>query len=290
METNCSLNEQVLALHGNRVNSETKEAQACLLEILKVIDHVCREHGLTYYLLCGSMLGAVRHGGFIPWDDDADVGMPRKDYETLLAHANEWLPEGYELVSGERNPRYPYFFARIQDARTTYILRRQFDFVGGLPIDVYPIDGMTVGSWQRKWHYLRLSIAKKLLYFCLVDPYKHGHGLRSFFPRVVRTLFSPASLHHRIQRILREYSNDEAMFLADHDYKPCKGVMPKAVYGKPQRVKFEDTELNGVAQPDVYLRRLYGNYMELPKQLPPQNYRFLDLNKPWRQYIKEQDS
>jgi lipopolysaccharide cholinephosphotransferase len=106
----------------------------------------------------------------------------------------------------------------------------------------------------------------------------------------VRTLFSPASLHRRIQRILREYSNDEAMFLADHDYKPCKGVMPKAVYGKPQRVKFEYTELNGVAQPDVYLRRLYGNYMELPKQLPPQNYRFLDLNKPWRQYIKEQDS
>lgn len=290
METSCSLNQQVLALHGYRLTDENKEVQRHLLDILKVIDRVCREHGLTYYLLCGTMLGAVRHGGFIPWDDDADIGMPRKDYDMLLAHAEEWMPEGYELVSGERNPRYPYFFARVQDARTTYILRRQFDFVGGLPIDVYPIDGMTDNVWKQKWHYLRLSIAKKLLYFCLVDPYKHGHGLRSLLPRMVRKLFSPASLHGRIQCILREYSHTETSFWADHDYKPEKGVVPASVYGEPRHIKFEDTELNGVEQPDVYLRGLYGNYMELPKQLPPQNYRMLNLNTPWRQYVKEQAS
>ena len=82
---------------------------------------------------------------------------------------------------------------------------------------------------------------------------------------------------------VREYSQEGTALLADHDYKPHKGVMPAAVYGEPQRVRFEDTELNGVAQPDVYLRQLYGNYMELPKELPPRNYRLLDLNKPWRQ-------
>lgn len=260
------------------------ELQQCLLSILKVIDYVCRKHNLRYYLLAGTCLGAIRHQGFIPWDDDADVGMPRRDYDKLLAHANEWLPEGYELVSGNTNPHYPYFFARIQDARTTYILRRQFDFLGGLPVDLYPIDGMTKNAFRRWWHYLRLSFFKKLLYFCLVDPYKHGHGLRSWLPLLVRRLSSPTFLHQRLQHILAEFDYDKTTLIADHDYKPYKGIVPKEVFGEPKTVRFEDTELTTVAQPDYYLHQLYGNYMEFPNELPPQNFRFLDLHKPYREY------
>ena len=81
METNYNPHEQALALHSDRIDEETRLVQARLLEILKAIDKVCRRHHLTYYLLAGTMLGAVRHGGFIPWDDDADVGMPRQDYD-----------------------------------------------------------------------------------------------------------------------------------------------------------------------------------------------------------------
>lgn len=263
------------------------ELLRCLLGILEAIDRVCREHRLRYYLIAGTCLGAIRHKGFIPWDDDADVGMPRPDYDVLIAHASEWLPEGYELVSGETNPRYPYFFARIQDARTTYVLRRQFDFVGGLPVDLYPLDGMTGSPLRRWWHYLRLSHAKKLLYFCLVDPYKHGHGPRSWLPLLVRRLHSPASLHQRLRRLLTEFGYDESSLVADHDYKYPKGVFPKEVFGQPLAVPFEDTELTTVAQPDSYLRQLYGNYMELPKTLPPQNYRLLDLEKPYREFTDE---
>lgn len=62
---------------------------------------------MRYYLIAGTMLGAVRHKGFIPWDDDADIALPRKDYEKLIAHANEWLPEEYELVSGDKEAHYP---------------------------------------------------------------------------------------------------------------------------------------------------------------------------------------
>lgn len=262
------------------------ELQACLLGILKAIDQVCRDHHLRYYLMAGTCLGAIRHKGFIPWDDDADVGMPRPDYELLVEHANEWLPEGYELVSGSTDPKYPYFFARIQDARTTYILRRQFDYVGGLPVDVYPIDGMTDNTLKRKWHYMRLSQAKKLLYFCLVDPYKHGHGPHSWIPLLVRRFYTPATLHSRIQRILTEFDYDTSSLIADHDYKPTKGMYPKEVFGHPQTVDFEDTKLTTVSQTETYLHQLYGNYMELPDSLPPQNYRFLDLNAPYRTFSR----
>ena len=275
---------------GYIASPQTKELQQCLLGILKAIDVVCREHHLRYYLLAGTCLGAVRHKGFIPWDDDADVGMPRPDYEELVRHAGEWLPEGYELVSGDSDPHYPYFFARIQDARTTYILRRQFDFVGGLPVDVYPIDGMTANVLSRWWHYVRLGLTKKLLYFCLVDPFKHGHGLHSVLTRTVRRLFSPASLHRRMQNILKEYPYDTSELVADHDYKPRKGILTKEVVGEPQAVGFEDTTLTTVAQPDFYLRQLYGNYMELPSELPPQNYRYLNLTQPYRDYIRAQRS
>lgn len=285
METNSSsLHDTAIALGASRVSDESRQLQACLLSILKAISAVCEAHHLTCYLLAGSCLGAVRHQGFIPWDDDADVGLPRPDYDILIAHANEWLPEGYELVSGDKNPYYPYPFARIQDSRTTYILRRSFDFVGGLPVDVYPLDGMTDNKWKRKWHYLRFSLTKKLLYFCLVDPCKHGHGLHYLLAKTVRAIWGAETLHRKLDHIQREFDYESASWVVDHDYKPSKGILPKEVFGTPNKVQFEDIQLTTVSQPECYLRHLYGNYMELPKSLPPQNFRFLDLTLPYRNY------
>ena len=187
METNYSNpEEQAKALHGDRINEETREIQQHLLGILKAIDQVCREHHLRYYLIAGTMLGAMRHKGFVPWDDDADVAMPRPDYEEFLKHANEWLPERYELVRPGHPDNYPYFFARVQDGNTTYIPRRSFPFVGGLPVDVFPIDGMVGPGFRRWWHYFRYRSYWKLLYFSQTDPYKHGKGFRSVMTIAIR--------------------------------------------------------------------------------------------------------
>ena len=288
MEINYNPNKQALALHGDRVNAETKEVQARLLEILKVIDRVCKEHNLTYYLLCGTMLGAVRHGGFIPWDDDADIGMPRNDYETLLAHADEWMPEGYEVVSGGRTEGYPYPFARVQETGSTYRMHRSYNFVGGLPIDLFPLDGMVEDCSARRWHYKRYKFWWKMLYFTHTDPFKHGRGLRSILTILLRKLLTPALIHRKLDAVRRQWRIEDTPLIADHDYRPEKGAMPKEWYGKPVPVEFNGCMLMGVAKPHEYLTHLYGNYMEIPSEIPPQNYRLLDLNKPWRQYVKEQ--
>lgn len=266
---------------------QTKEIQQVILGILKAIDRVCKEHGLTYYIIAGTMLGAVRHHGFVPWDDDADVALPRKDYDILLEHADEWLPEAYELVSNLTDTGYPYAFARIQDRRTTYILRRKFNFIGGVPVDVFPLDGMTEDKFKRRVHYAKYEFFAKIKYFNLIDPYKHGRGLRSVFVNMMHKCFSTKKLHQRIDAIQREFPIGIMPCIADHDNRPERGILPKEVYGKPCPVKFEDTVLMGVAQPEVYLRYCYGNYMKMPDELPPQNFRYLNLDLPYREYMRD---
>lgn len=272
----------------NRItHEETRLMQKYILDLLLAIDKVCRDHHLNYYLLAGTMLGAVRHKGFIPWDDDADIALPREDYDKLLEHADEWLPERYELVSGNTDPMYPYQFARIQDHETTYILRRQFDYIGGLPVDVFPLDGMTEKTWKRRWHYMRYGVVKKLLYFSTVNPNKHGHGIKSILPRIMHMIVSQQWAHRKSDNIQREYSGRKASLVADHDNAPSRGILPRQVYGTPTPIEFEGHMLMGVQEPDTYLSYCYGDYMRMPKEYPPQNFRYLDLRKPYREYIKE---
>ena len=113
-----------------------------ILRILMAVDSCCREHGLRYYIWAGTMIGAVRHKGFIPWDDDIDIAMPRPDYEQLIAHCREWLPAPYEFVCAENDPAYPLPFGKVQDASTTLIERTHLHYLGGIYIDVFPIDGV----------------------------------------------------------------------------------------------------------------------------------------------------
>ena len=84
-------------------NYDIRPLQLRILKNLLAVDKVCKEHNLRYYIMAGTMLGAVRHKGFIPWDDDLDIGMPRADYDLLMANAKEWLPKPYEAVCAEND-------------------------------------------------------------------------------------------------------------------------------------------------------------------------------------------
>ena len=96
---------------------DIRPLQLRILKILEAVDKACREHGLNYYIGAGTMIGAVRHKGFIPWDDDLDIAMPRPDYDRLIAHAKEWLPAPFEMVCAENDDRIPRQKVRIHDLR-----------------------------------------------------------------------------------------------------------------------------------------------------------------------------
>lgn len=264
-------------------NYDIKALHNCILKTLQTIDKVCKEHNLRYYIWAGTQLGAVRHGGFIPWDDDIDIAMPRKDYDLLIANAKEWLPNPYEMVCAENDENYPIAFAKIQDGSTTIIERMHLRYLGGAYIDVFPLDGVP-NNWRKRWHFARYKFYRTVLYLVQRDPYKHGKGPSSWAPLLCRKLFTLKGVQKSIRNILTKYDFDNSTLVADYD-DGLRFVMPKEILGTPIPCKFEDIEVLGVAQPDAYLKMKYGNYMQLPPEdkRRQHNFHYLDLEHSYRE-------
>ena len=253
---------------------DIRPLQLRILEILLVIDKVCREHGLRYYLAAGTMLGAVRHKGFIPWDDDVDIAMPRKDYDMLMQYGREWLPAPYEALFAENNPDYPGNFAKVVDSSTTLIERAHHSYVGGIYVDVFPIDGMTSNKLLQHIHFVRYSFYKKIIYLICRDPYKHGHGPSSWLPLLCRKVFTLQGTQAKLLGLQNGILKND-----------------KSIYGTPTDILFEGHLLYGVEQADRYLSQLYEDYMTIPsgEKQRQHNFYYLDYNLPYRQYVDTRD-
>lgn len=264
---------------------EIRPLQLKILETLKSLHELCEAHGLRYFITAGTMLGAVRHGGFIPWDDDLDIAMPRSDYDRLISHADEWLPKNLELICAERDPDYPFPFAKIQNASTTLIERKHISYLGGVYIDVFPLDGVPEGAVARWWHFAHYKYLQRIVYFVYRDPFKHGRGLSSLIPRIAQKLYSRESIQRKLRKAMTRYDFDTSPSVVDHD-DGAKGVLPRSIVGEPRPVMFEGVEVNGYAHPNEYLSKKYGDYMTVP-DVPHQrqhNFYYMDLEKPYRDF------
>ncbi len=266
-------------------NYDLNQLHGKMLDILSAIDETCRAHNLRYYLLGGTMLGAVRHKGFIPWDDDADVCMPHSDYDKLIEHADEWLPKRYELICAEHNDYYPQPFAKIQDAETTLIEHAHLKYLGGVYVDVFPVDGMPDGRLAQRLHTLHYKHLCKLLYFTCRDPYRHGHGPSCWLPLLCRRLFTPQGLQKSIRRMQTKYDfyTSRKVLCFDDGYK---SIVDRDIYGTPTPYYFEGRTLLGVEKADALLTKMYGDYMTPPPAGTEfqHNFHYLDMDHPYRDY------
>lgn len=156
-----------------------EELHAYALRMLKFMDDVCRENGLTYFLSGGSVIGAVRHQGFIPWDDDADVMLPRADYERFLDVMERRAAEGrdapYKVGSVRNRADWSFPFARIWDDSTRVVYHNLNEAPTGIFIDVYPMDGLPDGPGAgTKLHYLRVKLLHACLFASIRKRFKPG--------------------------------------------------------------------------------------------------------------------
>lgn len=128
-----------------------REVQKISLNILKIVDDICRQEGLTYCLFYGTLIGAIRHNGFIPWDDDIDIAMPRNDYDKLkqyfIKHKDNLMP--YVYFDPDTNENYPYMLARICDIRFKIETENEYEYEMGCFIDIYPMDIISANKYKR---------------------------------------------------------------------------------------------------------------------------------------------
>ena len=246
-----------------------QEVQQRELEIFKVFTDLCERYGIRYYLAGGTLLGAVRHKGFIPWDDDIDVNMPREDYDKLLSHADEIGASGdYKLAACELgNLNYP--FAKIYDLHTG--IRKLYDHdetEKNLWIDIFPMDGLPDDEKEVERIFKKTLFARHIL---RVKQARVGEGktpLRRLLKPAVKALCMPLSdarILNYINKTCRTYKVDDCGYMGGiaNGYGPQERV-PRKLYLKSVPMQFEDMTVSAPGCWEYYLKNLYGDYMKLP--------------------------
>lgn len=276
---------------------ERKKWNATIVGCLRKFIDICEEHNLTYYCIGGTAIGAVRHNGLIPWDDDIDVGMPRPDYERFVELCKTIDLGDYELATPERK-NYPCTFAKFCDARTSLIERKGVPCLYGLFIDVFPIDGtaptkVEAEAIMRKYRRILNKIDAVLTHYTigqylslLLNPKQWGR----FAFQTAGLLFGRENVRkyilRRLKAITQRYDYDNAVNLIN--YCGCYGareVFPREWAETQVNHKFEELTVKLPVGCDAYLRNIYGDYMQLPpveKRVCQHDHAFFDLDKRWK--------
>ena len=247
------------------------------LKLAKEFFKICKKHKLNYYVIGGTFLGAIRHKGFIPWDDDMDIAMPRKDYEKFLEVANDELPKNMRLVTFYNDKEHRYFLPRIVDLNTE-IVEKRFEKIGKkshLFIDIFPIDGTPNNALLRKIHYFRILLNRMLVswyYIDTIDPArkrKKYEKVLIFLGKILPTkkMINPRKRLMKIDKILKKHSIEKSNNIGTimGAYR-TREIVPKEYFGKPTKYTFEDITVTGPEMYDEYLTHMYGDYMTPPKK------------------------
>ncbi|MBR1456677.1 MAG: LicD family protein [Oscillospiraceae bacterium] len=282
---------------GYRVSAQMKQLWAVQLDLLAQLQQVCQRHGLTYYADSGTLIGAVRHGGYIPWDDDIDIVMKREDYDRLLALGPEEFREPYFLQSAYSDG-FTRGFARLRNTRTTALTRFDFgkDYDHGIFIDIFPLDELPDGGLRRALWLLRVKVTSRLMVMgVFYEPERLKNPVEKAACRALRCCFAKDG---RLLRYFRRYEKLCAKYngrggrgisYVAYSHGKRKHLWERASFERSHETPFEFTHINIPDGYDARLRTEYGDYMTIRRTPTVHGDMVFDAGLPYEEYEKTHD-
>lgn len=250
------------------MDNKLRTIQLTQLEMLNVFDRFCREHSLHYSLYAGTLLGAIRHKAFIPWDDDLDVCMPRKEYDRFIALWQENPVKGYILQNKENTPSFSQSFTKLRKDHTTF-LQNECEagaYHTGIFIDIFPIDRIPYGKVPRlifKWNCMKYQLFTREFV-----PPKSGSLVRCGCALLLACTPSERKAHARRKMLgkITQYNDEKLETIATEIVSTINCPLPSDMFNEYIDISFEGGKYMCIAGWDEYLKRKYGDYMQLPPE------------------------
>ncbi|NMB11684.1 MAG: LicD family protein, partial [Firmicutes bacterium] len=258
---------------------QLRALQLLQLSILKKVRDVCLENDIRYYIVAGTLLGAVRHGGFIPWDDDIDIAMYRDDYDRFREIAPTELGEEFFVQTWENDRNYPRYITKVRVSGTCYLEAsfRGIDMHHGVFVDIFPLDNISKSNGPLvHLRGLAIRVLRMLKTIKVVKPEIESVSgakarLRQLAKLIIRpftSMLSDGFLGHSLDHLhtMTNGKGGELTTCFSSGYEWRKEVVPNEVYGNGVPLMFEGEVFNAPAQWDLLLRRIYGDYMTPPPE------------------------
>ena len=270
------------------------ELQKCEWEILRKALQILHREKLTYFLVCGSALGAVKYGGFIPWDDDVDIALPRDDYEKFLQCVKECETEDFTLQNYRYDLNVPFFYSKIRCGTTTYVEKASahLNINHGVYIDVFPLDGYPGDKRKARVFEGKKRIFRRLLSAVFLRESAWKNAVTWPIRLLVKPFLNP--LVGAYDCHLSQYPVADSEYICNHgNWQGKVEYAPREQYGEGTWAIFEGLKVRVPERYDEYLTQKYGDWRaELPpeRQVGHHYYEIMDLTKPYTEYIPHKNS
>lgn len=253
-----------------------QEIQKISLEILYTITNICESQNLRYSLVYGTLIGAIRHKGYIPWDDDVDIMMPRPDYDKLLAHLKTHINQypNLKIFNREECKEYPYMITRISDDRYILKMENEKPFGMGIFIDIYPYDGLGKTKKEAITYGRRGDVLSSFCYQATREHFAF-ENTNSIIRKVIKypiyiisKLIGKDYFQRKLEKLagLKDYDTSEYIGCVIWLSGGKKDIFPRKWFDETIKVKFDKYEFRVPKYYDKILTHIYGDYMKLPPE------------------------
>lgn len=267
------------------------DLQRTEFEILKEFVYICEKLELTYFLVCGSALGAAKYKGFIPWDDDIDVALPREDYEFFCKNAQKLLSGHLFLQNYHTDQHFPMIFSKIRNSNTTFIEKShsKTNINHGVYIDVFPLDGYPKEKERQECLEKEKRYYNLMRLCCLDVPRTWKTNLLVFMQKMFGVHKKPSKFVSRLERHIKQYSTDDSDLWCNHgNWQGKLEYAPRWQYGEGRFAEFEGLRVRIPEKIDEYLVQKYGDWKSDPPVCKQEGHHYClicDTEHSYKEYI-----